>query len=181
MHPAGENQNEWGDTGEIGPHGLTYWDFYIWDWERWASGNANDVAIYLWEGDECFGPFCNDDDPIVVFQVNRTTSYGVNRNYRDGDERPMGNILDDWDGEDIWLVLTTLKSPYETVWVEFGFQGHTETGEPDAPFSNLSRALNRVNEGGTILIRNGESPETPVISKRVRLEARGGSVRIGDE
>ncbi len=57
---------------------LAYQNVILWDWDRAPN---EDLALFLWEGDECFFVFigvkaCNPDDKIAMFQVarNKTTS-----------------------------------------------------------------------------------------------------------
>lgn len=76
---------------------IAYQNVILWDWDRAPN---EDVALFLWEGDECSIKFfairmCNPDDKIAMFQVarNRTAS-------------PNGLLLRDIDfasnGVDIW-------------------------------------------------------------------------------
>lgn len=102
------DKNEWGNTGSIGAHGTIYWSFYAWDWANWGLGTATDVALYLWEGDECWGPFCNGDDPIALFQVNKALSLGRYVFLDDSDSPPWG-LLKNWDGFDVWLQYHTIR------------------------------------------------------------------------
>jgi cohesin domain-containing protein len=63
-------------------------------------------------------------------------------------------------------------------WVDFsagGFEDGTETN----PYSTCLAAVNAVNAGGTVRIQPGETSEIIRITKALRLEAAGYTVRIG--
>jgi subtilisin family serine protease len=64
-------------------------------------------------------------------------------------------------------------------WVDFSYSGQ-ETGSPDKAFNTLGEGINSVPEGGLIVIRNGTTTETPVITKRMTIKAVGGAVTIGE-
>jgi hypothetical protein len=64
------------------------------------------------------------------------------------------------------------------VWADFAWGGQ-ETGEQATPYNTLAEALSTVQAGGTIKIKAGAGAETPRIVKQVRIEAAGGTARIG--
>lgn len=52
-------------------------------------------------------------------------------------------------------------------------------GTSDDPFNTLADAISAVADGGTIYTLAGQTSETPLITKPMRVEAIGGSVWIG--
>jgi len=68
--------------------------------------------------------------------------------------------------------------PGET-WVKFDHIG-AESGTFASPYNTMAEGISAVPHGGTLHIFSGSSPETPTISKRVRIEAYGGPVTIGE-
>jgi uncharacterized protein DUF1566/thrombospondin type 3 repeat protein len=66
-----------------------------------------------------------------------------------------------------------------TVYVNFSFDTNSELGTYDQPFDTCAEAIIVVETGGTVIIATGDTAETPHIDKAMRLEAVGGSVRIG--
>jgi M6 family metalloprotease-like protein len=67
----------------------------------------------------------------------------------------------------------------EETWIDFNFRGAPELGTFDNPFNTLTEGLNAVSYGGILRIKAGSSSEAPTISKRMRIEAYGGTVTIG--
>jgi hypothetical protein len=65
-----------------------------------------------------------------------------------------------------------------TAWVDFDHSG-TKKGTFEYPYSTLAQALNNVVLGGTIRIKAGSGPDTPLIDQAVTLEAYDGTVTIG--
>jgi len=70
-----------------------------------------------------------------------------------------------------------------TTYVEFLFESADAQGTQSLPFRTLEEGIAAVSPGGTIRIKSNAIPattdETPRITKAIRLEAVGGSVRIG--
>jgi hypothetical protein len=64
------------------------------------------------------------------------------------------------------------------IYAKFDWSG-LETGSQWYPFNTLPEALGAVTAPGTVRIFAGSTFETPRITQQVRLEATGGSVRIG--
>jgi hypothetical protein len=72
------------------------------------------------------------------------------------------------------------------IWVDFGYSG-TELGTFDQPFNTVIEGVNAITtfvdtavlEFPTLYIKAGSRNERPTISKRMRIEACGGTVRIG--
>jgi hypothetical protein len=71
---------------------------------------------------------------------------------------------------------------YAETWTNFA-HGGTETGSFDEPYNSLAEAITAVAEGGTIAIRGDTglnwTSETPLLTKPMRIQAAGGTVRIG--
>jgi len=67
----------------------------------------------------------------------------------------------------------------EEVWVDFNYGGATELGTFDAPYNTLAEGLSAVPYGGTLKIKAGSRNEAATITKRMRIEAYGGTVTIG--
>jgi hypothetical protein len=65
-----------------------------------------------------------------------------------------------------------------TVWVDFNHNG-SEIGSEIYPFDTLGEGVTVVDEGGTIKIKAGASAGPITIDKEVRIEADGGTARIG--
>ena len=104
------------------------------------------------------------------------------------------------DGEDVWIATWYSTDSLENtvgvdsdilfsaffvpltdaaeVWVDFAWAG-VEVGTFDKPFDTLTEGVDAVSDGGTIHIRGGQSAETPIIEKAVRLEAFDGTAVIG--
>jgi hypothetical protein len=70
-------------------------------------------------------------------------------------------------------------SGYRDAWVDFDYDG-TQVGTQAQPVNTLSAAEGVVHTGGTVHIQAGQTSETPRITKAMRLEAEGESVRIGE-
>ena len=64
-------------------------------------------------------------------------------------------------------------------YLDFGFEGEA-IGTDSQPYSTLSEAIGSVRVGGLLRIKTGESREAIRIAKPMRLEAIGGSARIGN-
>jgi hypothetical protein len=72
------------------------------------------------------------------------------------------------------------------IWVDFGYSG-TEQGTFARPFNTVIEGVNAITtfvdtavlEFPTLYIKAGSRNERPTISKRMRIEACGGTVRIG--
>jgi hypothetical protein len=72
-----------------------------------------------------------------------------------------------------------LMGTMDPVWVDFEWQEPLE-GVEAAPFNTLQDGLANVVDSGTVIIKAGTSAEALTIDQPVRLEASGGTVRIGD-
>jgi hypothetical protein len=64
------------------------------------------------------------------------------------------------------------------IWADFNWTG-AELGSQPNPYRTLAGGLNVVDAGGTVRIKPGATNATPRIAQQVRLEASGGTVRIG--
>ncbi|MFP6615175.1 MAG: chitobiase/beta-hexosaminidase C-terminal domain-containing protein, partial [Candidatus Hydrogenedentota bacterium] len=64
------------------------------------------------------------------------------------------------------------------VWVDLSYPG-TETGSQALPFDTVQKGLDTVGSGGTLHLGPGDSHETLLIDQPVRLEASGGTARLG--
>jgi hypothetical protein len=65
-------------------------------------------------------------------------------------------------------------------WVDFNYPGFLgEWGCFLRPYNTLSEGINAAPIGGTLHIKAGSTDETPILSKKMRFEAEGGSVFIG--
>lgn len=65
------------------------------------------------------------------------------------------------------------------LWVDFAGGGDFETGSPYFPYDTLAEGVDAVDEGGTVHIYSGDSSETMTLTKAMRIEASGGTVRVG--
>ena len=65
------------------------------------------------------------------------------------------------------------------VWVDFNFQFPFEFGTFDLPYNTLAEGVNAVAYGGTLKVKAGSARETATLSKKMRIEADGGPVTIG--
>jgi hypothetical protein len=65
------------------------------------------------------------------------------------------------------------------IWVDFDWTG-AEDGTEDYPFDTLANGLDWLDEYGTLKIKTGTSATTTTFSMSMRIEAHGGSVRIGE-
>jgi hypothetical protein len=72
-----------------------------------------------------------------------------------------------------------LMGTMDPVWVDFDWQT-PEEGTEESPFNTLQEGLENVVDSGTVIIKAGTSAETLTINQAVRLEASGGTARIGD-
>jgi|ERR1044071_1982468 hypothetical protein len=66
------------------------------------------------------------------------------------------------------------------LWVDFAYAG-AQNGCVDQPYNNLQTATASAPTGGSLALKPGSTAEAPTISKRLRLEACGGPVRIGKQ
>lgn len=69
------------------------------------------------------------------------------------------------------------------IWVQFGYSG-TERGTFSQPFNTVAEGASAITEYPTLVIptlhiKAGSTNERPTIAKRMRIEACGGTVRIG--
>lgn len=69
------------------------------------------------------------------------------------------------------------------IWVQFDYSG-LERGVFTQPFNTVAEGVNAITEYPTFVIptlyiKAGSSNERPRITKRMRVEACGGTVRIG--
>jgi len=67
----------------------------------------------------------------------------------------------------------------EETWVDFNYTGLFEVGTFAFPYDTLAEGLNAVSYGGLLKIKAGVTSETATIAKRVRVEAYGGNVTLG--
>ncbi|MEN6626380.1 MAG: LamG-like jellyroll fold domain-containing protein [Candidatus Sumerlaeia bacterium] len=66
----------------------------------------------------------------------------------------------------------------DAIWVGYGYAGALLGTQAD-PFATMADGLAWVKSGGIINILTGSNPETPRITKQVRLQASGGTAKIG--
>jgi len=66
----------------------------------------------------------------------------------------------------------------EERWVDFNYNG-VEVGTFDSPFNTLAEGVSAVPYDGTLKIKAGSRNEAATIAKRMRIEAYGGTVTIG--
>lgn len=64
------------------------------------------------------------------------------------------------------------------VWVDFAHSG-VESGTFTEPFNTLAEGVAATPSGGTVCIKGGNTPETPGITKQVRIMSYGGDAAIG--
>jgi len=76
--------------------------------------------------------------------------------------------------------LNSVDYPRSLLWVDFGYSG-VETGASTLPFNTLGEASRAVDAQGVVNIRVGVSSETGAFAKPMKVEAIGGSVRVGLE
>ncbi|MCE5230835.1 hypothetical protein LLG95_14755 [bacterium] len=77
-----------------------------------------------------------------------------------------------------FLVTGRILAPADMVWVDFNWTG-SETGSEALPFNTLAEGVGFVNSGETIRIKAGSGSEHIRITKPMRIEAVGGTARIG--
>jgi subtilisin family serine protease len=73
----------------------------------------------------------------------------------------------------------TIVNPTAPVYVDFGWVG-TESGSETEPFNTLAEGLATTPYAGTVHIFSGSAAGPFLIDQRVRLEAHGGLVRLGE-
>jgi hypothetical protein len=66
-----------------------------------------------------------------------------------------------------------------TVYVDFGYNANVELGSDIQPFNTLDEGIIVVTSTGTLKVEAGDTPETPRMTKAMRVEALNGAVRIG--
>ncbi|MRR52378.1 MAG: choice-of-anchor D domain-containing protein, partial [Rhodocyclaceae bacterium] len=66
----------------------------------------------------------------------------------------------------------------DLIWVKFDYSG-SEQGTQTFPYNTLGEGIGAVNSGGTVRIYSGSVGGAYRITRQTRLEAYGGSVRIG--
>lgn len=76
------------------------------------------------------------------------------------------------------LLIGQLFQPQDA-WIDFPYVGE-ENGTFDHPYNSLAEGVTWVSSGGTLKVKAGTTGETPRIDKKMRIEAFGGTVRIGD-
>lgn len=72
-----------------------------------------------------------------------------------------------------------VASTEPAIYLDFGFEGEG-MGTDSQPYATLSEAIAAIQPGEVLRIREGESREAIRIAKPMRLEAIGGSVKIGN-
>lgn len=91
-------------------------------------------------------------------------------------------LADSPGAEDVTLAATFAHlvptTDLRAVWVDFAYSG-VEAGTEDHPFRTLGRAAAVAAAGATIYIKAGSGRETLTLNRPARLEAIGGTVRIG--
>ena len=65
------------------------------------------------------------------------------------------------------------------VYVDSAYSGSGD-GRPDSPYQNAVDANEALWDGGIMSIETGSYPESITINKKIRMEATGGTVMIGD-
>ncbi len=74
---------------------------------------------------------------------------------------------------------TPTPTPTETeVWVDFDYTG-PEVGGPLQPLTQLAEGARWTADNGTVKVKAGSTTETPRLARAMRVEANGGTVRIG--
>jgi hypothetical protein len=72
-------------------------------------------------------------------------------------------------------------SPPNNVWVDFNYDGSSQSGTFANPYTTLAQGTNAVADGGNIWIRTaGSSAETMTISKPMKINAYNGAASIGN-
>jgi hypothetical protein len=78
----------------------------------------------------------------------------------------------------VWSFTTGPSFSGDEIWIDFGWPG-VEVGIASKPFDTLAEGVTAVNAGGTLMIKAGSTTETLSINKPMRIEAVGGSARLG--
>jgi hypothetical protein len=79
-------------------------------------------------------------------------------------------------GDDVYL-----KHYSGIIHVDGAYTGN-EYGSPSQPFKTISKAYNQypIWDGAQMKIKSGSYPDSLILSKRIRLLAEGGTIRIGE-
>jgi hypothetical protein len=65
------------------------------------------------------------------------------------------------------------------LWVDFNYQGSSETGSYSNPYKTLTGGANAALDGGTIFIKGGHHAEAPNLTKPMFITSVGGTAVIG--
>ena len=113
---------------------------------------------------------------FVLVQWTSADSMDVDWEYY---QEPFGLVLDIWEDSgdtagDGWL----LTVPF--IYVD-GVNGNDQQGDGSManPYKTVQKAIQVASDGDTIIILAGNYPENITFNKRLRIEAQGGLVRIG--
>jgi len=68
----------------------------------------------------------------------------------------------------------------EDTWVDFNYSGSPQTGTFSNPYNSMNAGINAVSYGGTLHLKTGRSPETPLITKPMKIVGYNGPASVGN-
>lgn len=68
----------------------------------------------------------------------------------------------------------------EDTWVDFNYSGSPQTGTFSNPYNSMNAGINAVSYGGTLHLKTGRSPETPFITKPMKIVGYNGPASVGN-
>lgn len=134
--------------------------------------STNDGAQPFWYGydPDCVPPFesnCEEPEGLTVWDLDDGRAPNISG-------RLHVLLLDNDISDDVYIRHYT-----HTIYVDGNYTAE-ERGKPTQPFNTVSEANNLAWDGAQIKIKAGSYTEALVLSKRIRMLADGGVVRIGE-
>jgi PhoPQ-activated pathogenicity-related protein len=127
------------------------------------------------DNDALPNPMDDDDDNDGLTDSEETGMYGTLPLVFDTDSDGIG------DGEEIALGTSPTnvnERPTDATWVDFSHMG-SEAGTFVLPYDTVDEGVVNSPVDGVLRIKTGTSSEAGIVNKAMRIEAVGGTVRIG--
>lgn len=135
--------------------------------------STRDGAQPFWYGydPDCSPPFgssqCEEPEGLTIWDLDDGRAPNIS-----GQLHVL--LLDNDISDDVYIRHYTNK-----IYVNYAYSG-TERGKPNQPFDTVVEAYAMAWDGAQISIKAGTYAESLILSKRIRLVAKGGTVRIGN-
>ncbi len=155
---------EWPPCGSYANDGISVIDTQTWVMIRHSINSTGGYFEYRFEHCE---PYFQEPEGLTIWDLESTPSPHVGKLH-------VLLVDNDWPSTDE----INIKHYTNVISVDAANTGPA-TGRPAEPFRTVNDAVLVAWDGSEIRVKAGVYPETMTISKRTRLNARGGAVRIG--